>query len=97
MYQYGKGVSQDFLEAVRWYRKASLQNWGSAQVNLGVMYATGKGVARDDIEAYKWFTLGIKNGGPNGTKNRDFLSKRMSPSQIQAGKIRAEDFAGKKN
>jgi TPR repeat protein len=97
MYQYGKGVQSDFAEAVKWYRKAALQNWGAAQSNLGVMYATGKGVAQDDIEAYKWFTLAIRNGDKSGARNRDFLAKRMLPSQIQAGTSRAEDFSGKRN
>ncbi len=37
MYDKGRGVSQDYAEAVKWYRKAAEQGHASAQHNLGVM------------------------------------------------------------
>ena len=33
-YRKGKGVQQDFAEAVKWYRKAAEQNDATAQCNL---------------------------------------------------------------
>ena len=50
----GQGVTQDYSEAVNWYRKAAEQNVSGAQVQLGYCYENGKGVEKDDAEAVKW-------------------------------------------
>ena len=47
MYYNGKGVAQDFKEAVKWYRLAAAQGYASAQLNFGAMYYEGKGVTED--------------------------------------------------
>jgi S1-C subfamily serine protease len=49
------GVAQDFVEAVKWYRKAAEQNLAQAQYALGLCYAGGLGVAKDEVEAVKWY------------------------------------------
>ena len=38
MYQKGLGVTQDYTEAVNWYRKAAEQGNAQGQANLGDMY-----------------------------------------------------------
>ena|SRR5690349_682090 len=56
VFQFGSlGVAKDYVEAVKWYRKAAEQNHVWAQYNLGLCYHQGKGVAKDDAEAVKWF------------------------------------------
>ena len=57
MYNWGKGIAQNFQEAVKWYRLAAEQGYASAQANLGVMYSNGKGVPQDHQEALKWYRL----------------------------------------
>ena len=57
MYADGEGVSQDYGEAVRWYRLAAEQGEAIPQFNLGVMYDGGEGVPQDDREAVRWFRL----------------------------------------
>ena len=49
MYFNGRGVAQDDVEAVAWYRQAAGQGHAKAQTRLGVMYDTGKGVAQQDL------------------------------------------------
>ena len=51
MYDYGRGVPQDDVEAAKWYRKAAEQGNDLAQNSLGGMYYFGKGVPQDDVEA----------------------------------------------
>ena len=51
----GRGVAQDNMEALKWYRKAAEQNYAPAQSNLGYCYEYGRGVAKDDAEALKWY------------------------------------------
>ncbi|KQC10226.1 MAG: hypothetical protein APR62_12490 [Smithella sp. SDB] len=55
MYFYGKGVSQNYVEALKWLLKAAEQGHVEAYYTLGCMYEEGKGVARDLAEAAKWF------------------------------------------
>ena len=55
MYDQGRGVRQDYTQAVQWYRKAAEQGDAQAQYNLGMMYAQGQGVRQDDAQAVQWF------------------------------------------
>ena len=62
MYAYGKGVVQDYKEAVVWYRKAAEQGFASAQYYLGVMYRNGEGVLQDYKQAVKWYRKAAEQG-----------------------------------
>jgi hypothetical protein len=55
MYYHGKGVPQDYAEAVLWYSKGADQGNAKAQYGLGFMYYQGKGVQQDYAEAARWF------------------------------------------
>jgi hypothetical protein len=57
MYEQGRGVAQNYREAMRWFRLAALQGDASAQSNLGVMYYKGQGIAQDYGEARKWYRM----------------------------------------
>ncbi|HYG34555.1 MAG TPA: tetratricopeptide repeat protein, partial [Clostridia bacterium] len=46
-YQTGKGVAQDYQEAVRWFRRAAEQDDSTAQCYLGFCYQTGTGVPQE--------------------------------------------------
>jgi TPR repeat protein len=54
-YANGQGVARDYIEAVKWFRKAAEQEYAEAQWNLGVCYYVGRGIAMDEAEAAKWF------------------------------------------
>ena len=62
MYDQGNGVTQDYAEAVKWYRLSAEQGHAPAQYNLALMYAHGAGVPQDDAEALKWFRLAAYQG-----------------------------------
>ena len=64
-YEYGKGVEQDYEEAVRYYRLAAEQGFADAQDNLGYCYLYGNGVEQDYEEALKYFTLAAEQNIPN--------------------------------
>ena len=38
MYEEGRGVTQDYAEAMKWYRLAAEQGVADAQYNIGVMW-----------------------------------------------------------
>ena len=58
MYKLGDGVTQDYKQAVKWYRKAAEQGFAEAQYNLGEMYA----VNQDYKQALKWLTKAAEQG-----------------------------------
>ena len=53
-YDHGQGVTEDDVQAARWYRLAAEQGHASAQYYLGYKFAQGEGVARDTGEAVRW-------------------------------------------
>jgi len=61
-YHTGEGVSQDYAEAAKWYRKAAEQGDAMAQTNLGYMYCHEQGVSQDYAEAVKWFRKAAVQG-----------------------------------
>jgi len=75
MYASGRGVKQDYVEAVKWYRKAADQGSANAQYFLGVIYADGLGVKRDYLEAVEWFKKACDNKIKKGCKNYKILNE----------------------
>jgi hypothetical protein len=56
IHQHADGVSQNFAEALRWYRQAAERGDKVSQVQLGLMYMNGEGVPADEAKAHEWFT-----------------------------------------
>ena len=69
MHQLGKGVPQDYREAVKWYRKAADQGDAQGQFSLGVMYRSGVGIPQDYQEALKWFRKAADQGEAQAQHN----------------------------
>ncbi|NDE05666.1 MAG: sel1 repeat family protein, partial [Flavobacteriia bacterium] len=83
MYMNGRGVAQDYKEAVRWYRLAALQGNTKAQNNLGVMYGVGQGVAQDNPRAHMWFNIAAVNNDRKSVEGRDLIARKMTPQQVE--------------
>jgi hypothetical protein len=47
--------TDDYVEAVKWYRKDAEQGYANAQYEFGICYREGRGVPQDYVEAVKWF------------------------------------------
>ena len=61
-YHFGRGVSVDDKEAVKWFRKAAEGGHADAQNNLGVFYERGEGITQDYSEAVKWYRKAAESG-----------------------------------
>jgi S1-C subfamily serine protease len=61
-YYEGEGVKKDFIEALKWYRKAAEQGYADAQNSLGNMYYEGEGVEKNFVESVKWFRKAAEQG-----------------------------------
>lgn len=55
MFEQGRGVPKNYIEAVDWYKRAAMHGNAAAQFNLGVMFDQGRGVQRDYNQAIDWF------------------------------------------
>lgn len=86
MYENGEGVPQDYVEAIKWYRKAAEQGDAAAQANLGAMYVDGHGVPKDYVEASVWINLAFAQGDDLAIKYLSGLQKNLTPSQILEAK-----------
>ena len=64
-YEEGHGISQDYCEAVKWYRKAAergtQEQYAGAQEKLGEMYKKGLGVVKNYDEAIKWYRKAVES------------------------------------
>ena len=69
MYENGKGVTQDYKEALKWYPKAAEQGNAYGQNSLGIMYDSGHGVPKNHAEAVKWFSKAAEQGYADGQTN----------------------------
>jgi len=85
----GEGVPQDYVEAVKWFRKAANQGHADAQYNLGVMYERGVGVPQDSAEAYVWFNLAASNGDESDAWFRDEAAGLLSPEELSVAQKRS--------
>ena len=79
MYAKGRGVPQDFKEAVKLYRKAAEKGGAFAQYNLGFLYLAGRGVTKNISTAYVWVNFAVANGVQRErAKNRAIIASRMT-------------------
>ena len=75
MYFYGRGVAQDYAEAVRLYSKAAAEGDDRACYSLGWMYQNGLGVLQSLSEAASWYRKAAEHG------NTDAHSRLISLDQ----------------
>jgi uncharacterized protein len=75
MYDLGLGIQQNYLLAVKWYRKAAEQGFANAQNNLGSMYENGTGVTKNLAEAIRWYQLAARQGQENAQINLKHLNQ----------------------
>lgn len=62
MYGTGQGTTQDYNQAVSWYRKSAEQGDSGGQNNLGIMYENGLGVTQDYVQAVSWYRKAAGQG-----------------------------------
>ena len=69
MYEVGRGLTQDQVEALRWIRKAADAGESSAEYMLGLVYREGNGATQDYAEAVRWFRKAADAGNAKAQFN----------------------------
>ena len=67
-----------------------------AQLNLGAMYVLGQGVPEDYVRAHMWYELAAANGSTVALKNRDMMTKLMTPQQLAEAQRMASEWVEKR-
>ena len=99
MYQYGRGVPQNYGLAIYWYRRAAEQGNAVGQHLLGLMYDKGMGVATDHVAAHIWLniaasrTKGVEH--EDNVRLRDAVASKMSLGQLADAQYMARAWVPK--
>ena len=72
------------------------QGLSIAQSNLGGMYFMGQGVLQDYALAHMWYNICSASGNKTCLKIRNFLEKKMTPSQMEKAKEMVRNWKLKK-
>lgn len=59
----------NYVEAIRWWKKAAAQGSGAAEISLGISYVQGLGVPPDIWQAIPWYERAALRGDPAGDLN----------------------------
>ena len=99
MYQYGRGVAQNYALAAYWYRRSAEQGNATAQHLLGLMFDKGLGVPTNHVAAHVWLSLAAaRTKGPDHEDNvrlRDAVAAKMSFGQLYDAQALAQTWAPK--
>src|SRR5262245_11554455 len=97
LYQYGRGVPQNYVVAAHWYTCAAEQGDPAAQYQLGLMYDKGHGVPRSSVIAYKWLNLAAAHASrvqrDYYTRVRDAVAFKLNNAQKAEAQRLAYEWA----
>jgi uncharacterized protein len=93
MFETGRGVPQNYIEAAMWYRRSAEQGFSGAQYSLGLLYDRGQGVPQNIVEASKWLNLAAA-AAPRERRDlrvriRDAVTSKMTRGEIAEARLRA--------
>ena len=70
LYHYGKGVTENLKEALKWTKRAAEQKHSTAEWTLGFFYdVPHKGITRDIKKTVRWYTRSAKQGNVDGQQS----------------------------
>jgi len=99
LYQYGRGVPQNYVVAAQWYEYAAEQGDPAAQYQLGLMFDKGHGVPRSSVIAYKWLSLAAAHASRGErdyyTRVRDAVASKLNNAQKAEGQAHSYDWVVK--
>jgi TPR repeat protein len=99
MYQYGRGVAQNYALAAYWYRRGAEQGNPMAQHLLGLLFDKGLGVPTNHVAAHVWLSLAAsRTKGAEHEDNvrlRDAVASKMSFGQLYDAQYLAQSWAPK--
>jgi len=101
MYKNGRGVKQDFEQAVFWFSRAAEGSRPLAQHHLGILYYAGQGVVSDPTRALMWIYVALAHypEGPEkerAIKDRDGIYAQLTRRDKERAKEMAREWLDKR-
>jgi TPR repeat protein len=88
MYEHGRGVPEDFMEAAKLYQAAAEAGEEEAPVMLGELYIR----MQNFVSAHMWFNLAAADNRHDAAERRDKVALQMTVVQIAEAQKRARDY-----
>jgi TPR repeat protein len=85
-----QGVTQDYVEALKWFKLGAETGQTDAQYALGKMYYEGHGIPQNHLEALKWFKLAAEQGNRNAHFQLGVIFMGRSVTPLQAYNLTQE-------
>ena len=85
----GRGIKQDFKQAIVWYQRAAAKGLAIAQYRLGTLYERGLGTQADATRARAWYKKAADQGNIKAMHNMAVLSAgngQTAPDYASAAK-----------
>lgn len=85
----GRGIKQDFKQAMVWYQRAANKGLAIAQYRLGTLYERGLGTTADTAKARTWYKRAADQGNIKAMHNMAVLSAgngQSAPDYLSASK-----------
>ena len=95
MYADGKGVEQNSMISLKWYKLAAEKGQKYSQKRLGYIYAKGIGVTQDYILAHMWYNISASQGVEDAKWGRDYVAHRMTTADISKAQELARQCVAK--
>ena len=96
MYLNGRGVPQDDVEAVTWFRLAADQGHAWALATLGASHDVGRGVPQDNVKAHMLLNLAASRLTGEQREEvvtvRDRVAERMTPADLSEAQRQAREW-----
>lgn len=86
-YSEGRGLTQNAVEAARWWRAAAEQGHVRSQSKLCGIYLDGRGVSEDDLEAARWCHSAAEQGDVHASfilGNLYTRGRGVGPDELEA-------------
>lgn len=84
----GKGVQQDFKQAIHWYNRAAARGFAIAQYRLGTLYERGLGTKADPARAKSWYQRAAEQGNVKAMHNLAVIAAGQSQGADYATAVR---------
>lgn len=85
----GRGINQDFKEAMRWYQRSAAQGFAQSQYRLGTLYERGLGTEADVGRARVWYERAAEQGNIKAMHNLAVLAagpEQGAPDYVEAAR-----------
>ena len=92
MYGNGRGVPENDAEAVKWWRKAAMQDVPAHKLHSVCHIWKAVVCQENDVMGYAWIIAAAAKGDKNAQKIKSLIRNKMTPSQIEKAQAIALRF-----